>query len=432
MQQPTITHLPKSQVKLTFTVTPEDAKPYLDQAVTDLTTAKPIKGFRPGKATYDDAVRAFGEMHIWETALERIVRAQYVKTVLDEGIETVGSPSVAVDTLVPQQDIVFSVTADVMPHATNLADYDRKIVERKKRQEVADTEVDKAIEELRAMRRTEAVVDRPATKEDMLTIDLVIKKDGVPVEGGTTKNYRVYLNEQNTIPGFAEKLVGAKKGDHLDFSLDFPADHYNKTLAGHPAQFDVTVLDVNELRLPDADDAFAKGVGVESMEKLREVIKQNLQNEADQKADEAAEIELLETLVKESRFSDIPDLLTTEEVRRMLSELERGIMNQGGNMQDYLASIKKTLDDLRIEFIPRALERIKTALVIKEVAKRENVTVNDTEIDAEIDKILAALKPGDTEAREQVSSPEYREYVAVQMKNRMVLGLLKEKGIKQA
>jgi trigger factor len=83
MSDHTITQLPTSEVKLEFTVSAQDAKPYLDEAVRELSTARPIPGFRPGKATYEEAKRAYGEMRIWETALERIVRSFYVRAVLD-------------------------------------------------------------------------------------------------------------------------------------------------------------------------------------------------------------------------------------------------------------------------------------------------------------------------------------------------------------
>lgn len=431
MHQPTVTRLPKSQAKIDFIVSPEEAKPYLDAAVVDISNAKPLKGFRPGKATYEDIKRAYGEMIIWETALERLVRAHYVKTILDQHLDSVGSPAIEVGKLVPGSDIEFSVTVNLMPTATSLADYSKPLVEKRHRK-VAEEDISKALKELQTMRRVEVVVDRAATKDDMAVVDLEIKKDRVIVEGGTSHDYRVYLNEPQYIPGFADKLVDAKKGDAKSFELEFPKDHYNKMLAGNNLEFSVTVKDIYELQLPPLDDAFAQTLGVETIEKLRELIMTNLQAEADQKSDEATEIELLEKLVKDSRFSEIPDLITTEEVRRMLAELEHSIVQQGGNMKDYLSSIKKSMDEMRLDFVPRAIQRIQTAVLLKEVAKKEEIAVSDSEIDAEVDKIIAALKPEDREGREQVVSPEYREYVGVQMKNRKVVAMLKEKGIKKA
>ncbi len=426
---PVITHLPGSLVQLKFAVTPEDAKPYLDKAVEDISTNKPIRGFRPGKAGYDDVKTAYGEMLIWETALERIVRASYVKAVLDNDIDTVGSPEVSVQKLVPNQNLEFTLTASVMPAVINLLEYEKPLVTKKARA-VTEDQVVKALEDLRRMRRTEAAADRAATNEDAVVIDLDIKKDNVPVEGGATQNYKIYLNESHVIPGFAEKLVGVKKGDVKTFELAFPKDHYNKMLAGNLVEFTATIKDVFELKLPELNDEFAKGLGLETLAALRDLLKKNLQGEQDRKSDEAAEIELLEKLVKGSKFTEVPELLVNEEVRRMMMELEHNAEQQGMQMKDYLASIKKTADDLKLDFVPRAMERIQTAVLIKEIGKRENVDVADAEIEAEQDRILDSLPPGDKETRERVASPDYREYVAAQMKNRKVLGILKAKGIK--
>lgn len=430
METPKITQLPKSQVELKFTISKEEAKPYLDQAVVEISTAKPIKGFRPGKAGYDDVAREYGEMLIWETALERIVRAKYVKTILEQEIETIGSPKIDVDKIVPGQDIEFTVTANVMPKVTELMDYSQPLIEHRKR-EVNAEEEDKAIQDLRKMRRTEAAVDRPLTLDDLAIIDLEISQDGVSVEGGTSRDYKVYLNEPHYIPGFSEKLVGAAKGETRKFELEFPKEHYTKNLAGKKAEFTATIKDVFELKLPELGDEFAKALGLESLANLQELLKKNLQMEADHKAEEAAEIEMLEKLAKGSRFTDIPDTLVNEEVHRMIHELEHGVEEQGMRMEDYLSSMKRTMDQLKLDFVPQAIQRIQTAVLLREVAKREKIEVTEEELDAEIDHILERIKQDDTETRERVSSADYRDYVSAQMKNRKTLGLLKERLVKK-
>lgn len=429
MSSVNVTRLPKSQVKIDFVVSVEEVAPFLEQAVNDISTNKPIKGFRPGKATYEDVKRAYGEMLIWETAFERIVRAKYVKAVLEQDLETIGSPSVDMGKLVPGQDIEFSVMADLMPGVDRLADYSQPLVEYKPRK-VGEKDVDAALQELRTMRRVEVAVDRAAGKEDLVIADLDILKDHVAIEGGASRGFKVYLNEAQYIPGFADKLVGIKKGEKRVFDMPFPEDHFNKQLAGQPVTFEVTAKDVYELQIPELNDEFAKAVGLETLDKLKELLTTNLQNEADQKADDATEVEMLDKIVKESRFSEIPDILMNEEVRRMLSELQQGVEQQGGHMEDYLSSIKKSMDQLRLDLIPQAMQRIQAAVALKNIAKKEQITVTDEEIDAEIDKILATVKPGDTQTRERLASPEYRDYVATAMKNRRVLGLLKTKAVK--
>jgi trigger factor len=430
MSNQQITDLPKSQVQIKFIITPEEAKPYIDQAVADISTQKPLKGFRPGKATYADVAREYGEMLIWETALERIIRASYVKALLDQGIDTVGSPAIAVDKLVPNQDMEFTATATVMPRVIELMDYSQPLVE-EKHKTTTEQDVDKALDELRRMRRTEAAVDRQATAEDMVMVDLEILKDNVPVDGGTSRDYRVLLNEPHYIPGFSEKLIGSKKGDALEFTLEFPKEHYTKHLAGQPADFKVQVKEVFELKQPELDETFAASLGLKSVEELKRVMQRNLQEENDKKSQEAAEIELLEKLVKGSKFSELPDNLVNEEVHRMLHELEHAVEEQGMDMEHYLNSLKKTRDQLMLDFVPRAMDRIRTAVIIREIAKREDVKVTDEELDHEIDHILERVKPEDKETRERIASADYRDYVAAQIRNHKTLKTLKDKAIKK-
>jgi trigger factor len=430
MSNPQITDLPKSQVQIKFTITPEEAKPYIDQAVADISTQRPLKGFRPGKATYADVTREYGEMLVWETALERIVRAKYVKALLDQNMDVVGSPAIAVDKLVPNQDIEFTATATIMPRATEIMDYSQPLVEQKHKA-ATEQDADQAIDELRRLRRTEAAVDRQATADDMVLVDLEILKDNVQVEGGTSRDYRVLLNEPHYIPGFSEKLIGAKKGDALEFTLDFPKEHYTKQLAGQPADFKVQVKEVFELKVPELDETFARSLGLQSVEDLKRVMQRNLQEENDRKTAEAAEIELLEKLVKGSKFTELPDNLVNEEVHRMLHELEHAVEEQGMDMEHYLGSLKKTRDQLMLDFVPRAMDRIRTAVLIREISRLEDCTVTNEELDHEIDHILERVKPEDKETRERVASADYRDYVAAQIRNNKTLKALKQKAIKQ-
>ncbi|MEK7115842.1 MAG: trigger factor [Patescibacteria group bacterium] len=431
MLPPAITPLPHSRVELKFLVTPEDAKPYLDQAVEDLSIQKPIKGFRSGKATYHDVKNAYGEMLIWKTALDRIVRAQYVKAVLDNDIETIGSPEIIVEKLVPHQDIAFTLTASVMPTVTDLFEYSQPLVT-KKIHKVAEEDVNRAIQDLRKARHTEAAVNRAATKEDAVVIDLEMTKENVLIEGGNARDYKVYLAESHVIPCFADQLIGLTKGTVKTFMLEFPKNHYTKNLAGTKVAFTVTVKEVYEMSMPELNDAFAQGFGQDSLAALRDLLRKNLQDAQDKKSDEAAEIELLEKIVQGSHFSEIPKILINEEVQRMIHELKQSTEQQGMKMEDYLASIKKSIDDLTLDFVPRAIERIQTAVLVKEIGKRENVEVPDDEIEAEQDRILDSLPKSETETRKRIASPEYRDILAVQMKNRKVLALLKSKAVHSA
>lgn len=428
MQAPTIEKLPGSKVKLSFVVTPEEAKPYIDETVAELSQSKPIPGFRPGKAPYAEIVKAFGEMTIWEHALERIVRARYVAAILENDLDPVGSPEISVEKLTPNQDLAFTVIAPVAPIVEVMADYKKERVVFKAN-DVSDEQVEKAMKELRMMQRKETASTEPVDKEGMIIIDLEIKKDNVVLEDGTANNYRIYLTEPHYIPGFTDQLIGMKEGEEKTFTLNFPEEHYQKHLAGQPVDFHVKAKSVFKLELPELNDDFAKTLGQASMDDLKALVKKNMSLEEEGRAREKSEIELLEKLVDESRFSDVAEMLVNEETIKMIGELERSVEERNMKMSDYLASIKKTRDELKLEFVPQALRRIRAATLIKHVAKAEGIKISDEEVDAEVDRILLGIPETDKDTRDRVTSPEYREYVAIMMRNRKALNLLRKSGI---
>jgi trigger factor len=424
-----ITRLPGGEVKIEFEIPWEETQAYREEAAKDISKAKPQPGFRPGFASYEDVKRSHGEMAILEAALERIVRSQYVKTVLAEKLDTVGSPAISVDKLSPGQPIIFTTTTALVPEVTKLPDLAACRVE-KKAKPVNDAQVEEAIDEMRRMRRTEARVERAVTMDDLIVIDMEMTKDHVAIEGGVGKGFRVYMNEPNYIPGMTDQLVGLKAGDEKEFMLPFPKEHFQKHLAGQDVNFKIKATDVFELVAPKADDEFAKTIGLDTLEALRAKLKENMQVEVESRAGEAAEIEMLEKLVDSASFSDTPGILINEEVMRMMQELEHGLEDQGLDMPTYLQQIKKSKDELKLDFTQQAIRRIRTAVLIKAYAKQEKIDISEDDLDAEIDRILDSLPEGQNETREQVASPDYRDYVKIQLRNRKTLEWLKNECVK--
>ncbi len=426
----TINELAGSKVELKFTVTPDEAKPFLDEVVKEVSESKQVPGFRPGKAPASEIIKILGgEMQLWQLALEKIVRAKYVKAVLDNNFDTIGSPEISVDQLTPGQEIKFTCVAAIMPIIRKAHEISEPFVSLNVK-DVKEEEVEKAIEELRAMRRQEVISLKPAQKEGMVLVDMEMKKDGVLLEGGQAKDYRIYLNENHYIPKLAEQLLGVNKGDEKKFTLPFPDEHYDKLYAGKDIDFEVKVKEVYEIKLPEVNEEFVKSLGLESVEALKELLRKNLRMENERRALEVAEIELLETLIDKSLFTEVPEILLKEETRRMFEEMRHDIESRGGKMEDYLSSIKKSADEFKLDMIPMAEKRVKTAVYIKNTAKENNIDVEDEELDMEIDRILDAAKDQDKQTKDQISSPEYRDYVQVMMRNRRTLEFLKEKGIK--
>ena len=419
-----IEQLPKNQVKFTITVPLDEMRPFLEEAATHLSEHSSIPGFRPGKAGYDVVKQRFGEMKIYEEALERIVRKTYIEAGDGNNIETVGSPKIDVVKLAPDNNLIFTAEVTRMPQITRLADF-RNLSVKTKTVDVSEKDMGLALKDIQRMQTKEI---RGTTTETLGTSDKAVlsvnmKKDGVSIEGGQSPNHSVFLNEDYYIPGFKEQLVGMKEGEQRTFTLEFPKEHAQSMLAGKPVDFEVTLKELYHLSCPELNNEFAASIGQKDFATLKQLISENIRRERTKEEKMRQEKDLLETIAKESRFEDIPDLLLNEEINRMIQELTHRIEEQGLSFEDYLKHLKKTVAELKMEFTPQAILRVKVALLVREIGKREKITVETKELDEELDKFAAEYES--KEEKQRVYSPTFREYMETMLRNRKVVELLR-------
>jgi trigger factor len=254
--------------------------------------------------------------------------------------------------------------------------------------------------------------------------------DRVAVEGGTTKDHSIYLDEEYYIPGLNEKLMDMKKGEQRVFKLTFPKDHFNKMLKGQEVEFTVDLKGVHEIKHPELDDFFAQRLGQKDLASLKGVLRKNLEEEATTKESQRQEIAALEELLKKSDVDDVPDMLVNNESHKMMHELEHSITRQGLLFADYLTSIKKTQPELLLDFAPEATKRIKTMVLMRAIGKAENIEPSDIEVVEEQTKLLNMYKD-DPETQERVRSEDGLDYIKSMLKNRMILKFIRETMVKK-
>lgn len=420
----TISPPEKSEVTLTITVTPSDYEKHLKRAAERLSSRVAVHGFRPGNVPYDIMRREAGSMAILQEALEPIIQESFVAAVKAETLETVGMPRIRVEKIAPDNNIVYTAAVALFP-AIMLADLGSIKVLRTVKP-IEESSLDEAVTALRGMQANETEKDGSAEKTDKLVIDMDMTLDHIPVEGGQARDYQVYLSEDHAIPGFNAELHGLKKGDEKKFRLTFPEAHYQKMLAGKTVDFSVRVKGVFMRDLPPADDVFAKKLGQPSLADLRALLKKNMETEASEKADQRAEIELLDSLILQSSFDPIPEILIDAELQKMFFELKRDLEKNGVTIEQYLSDIKKTEKELRTGFREQAEKRAKAALVSRTVAKEQNIVATPEEIDQEIIYLTEHYRE-DAGTRENLRKPEVRDTIASMIQNRKVMAWLKEK-----
>jgi trigger factor len=420
--------LEKSQVELNITVEPKDYEENLKKAANKISQRTAVKGFRKGKVPYEVLKKEVGEMAIMQEALEAIVQETFYKVIMDEKLDTIGMPKIEIEKVAPGNDLVYKATVALLPKV-ELADLSKIKVE-KKLTEISDEEVEKTVDALRGMHANEIIKTGKAEGTDKLVLDMDMFLDKVPVDGGQAKDHQVYLSEKHYIPGFEKEVAGLKKGDEKEFSLDFPETHYQKNIAGKKIDIKVKIKEVYERQLPELDKEFLTKIGQESVEKLKELIKNNMQQEADMKAHQKLEIEILDKLIEKSTFAEIPDVLVDAERQKMFYELKRDLEKTGVPIEKYLEDIKKDEKQLFEDFRVQAEKRAKASLVSRQMAKEQKITVEDKDVDAEI-AMMEGVYKDNPEYLENLKKPEVRDTIAVSIQNKRVMDWLKEQIVKK-
>ncbi|MFH1867050.1 MAG: trigger factor [Patescibacteria group bacterium] len=391
-----------------------------NQAAVKVSTSHNISGFRPGKAPYDLIKKQLGETSLQEEVLLLAVKKYYVPFVIKEKLEVVDKPQVkAADT----EPFIIQITATLLPQVT-LGNW-QKVRIKPEPENIPAGKADKVIEDLRESRASEVLVSKPSSKGDRVEIDFQVSVDNVAIEGGQATGYSVIIGKGQLVPGFEENIIGLKAGESKKFDLQFPKD-YHKNLAGKKAQVNTKVKSVYSRTLPEANDDFAKNLGkFASLSDLRGKIEKNLQDEARQMSAAQAERKMLDEILQQVSFTDIPELLVTNEVEVMLREFTHGIANKGLVFADYLKSIHKTIDDLKKEFKESGLKRVKIALIIRQLGKENKLAVSDEAVEEELSKLLEHFA-GQTDVMAKLDTTDYRDHLKGVLSNQQVVKWLKD------
>ena len=414
--------LPKSQVEITVTISFDELKPLIEKATQQLSEQTKIDGFRPGKVPPEMLKKKVGEMKIYEEAAALAVEKSYVEIATKEKLEPLGSPKVDFEKLAPDNDFIYKATVNLIPEV-KIGDY-KSVKIKEKEIVIKDEDTNKIIEEVRNQKATEVLENKAVAKGDRVEIDFDIFRDNVPIDGGAQKKYPLVVGSGQFIPGFEEQLIGLKTNEEKEFEINFPEKYHNAMLAGKPAKFKVKVLAVYKRTLQELNDDFAMGLGIVSMDKLKEQIRHNVEHEEHHKEEERVEIEMLEKLIDKSQFGDLPDVLINAETNKMLQELESNISRQGLKFEDYLKHLNKTAEQMKLEFVPQAIKRVKGALLTRTFFLAEKMEIPESEVEREIEA-AGKMYQQYPDMLKNLRTPEYRDYIRNMIGNRKVMDFLK-------
>ncbi len=377
-----------------------------DHVLGDLAKNMNLAGFRKGHAPKALVEKHADQVNLQRQFLDHAVNDLYVQAITEKKLRPVAQPEVNVTKFVPFTTLEFKATVDVVGKIT-LPDY-KKIRMSKQVEPTTEKDVTKVIDDLRRRDSEKKDVKRTAKDGDEVVIDFsgVDAKTKEPLSGGAGNDYPLVIGSNTFIPGFEPELVGMKAGDEKSFNVTFPKDYGAAELQGKTATFTVTVKTVREAILPKLDEEFVGKVGpFKTVAELKADIKKQLQAEKDIQAQRKLENDLLAEIAEKAK-GDIPATLIEEEVDRMEDEERRNLIYRGQTWQEHLEAEGKTAEEHRDGLRESAEARVKTGLVLGEVAEAEGISFTDNELNDRIKALKGQYN--DAQMRAELDKPENR------------------------
>ena len=343
-----------------------------------------IKGFRTGKVPEALLKKQISKEAIYDRAVEGVANEALVEAIKEHNLELVARPTLDYKDA-SDESVTLVINCVVSPEVT-LGEY-KGLDIHKDEVNVTDEDVEAELSKVQD-RFADWVLreeGQPAEDGDQVTIDFVGKKDGEPFEGGSGENYPLELGSNTFIPGFEEQLVGVKTDDVKDVTVTFPEDYQAADLAGKEAVFTVTVHDIKYKDRPEVNDeliAQLKRDGVETVEKFKEVTKEDLTKERERAADEKFTNDLMEA-ISDNATVEIPAVMIENEVDNLYRDFTNRMQQSGFTTEQYFAATGQTEADLKATMRPDAQRRVKGSLVLDAVIKAENIEISDEDVEKE-------------------------------------------------
>jgi len=362
------------------TVPVKDLTDRLEARIAEIAPTLNVKGFRPGKVPAAHVKRLYGKALMSEV-LEQTLSESTQKVLEDNKLRPAGEPDLKPEgdlqaVLDGKQDLAFEVAVDLMPEFEPVDPASLSLT--RPVYEPTDAEVEETLGELAKQNRTyEAKTGKTvkAKDGDMVVIDFVGRIDGEAFEGGSANDVELVLGSGQFIPGFEDQLVGAKPDSDVEVKVSFPADYQAAQLAGKEAVFECKVKEVKAPVDAAPDDAFAERLGLENLEKLKELLKSNLQEQYAGASRFKLKRALLDQLDSKHDFP-LPPKMVEAEFASIWQQVQQD--KAAGNLPE--DDVKKSDEQLEKEYRKIAERRVRLGLVLAEIGRANNVQVTDQEL----------------------------------------------------
>ena len=383
-----VENLEKNMAKLTVEVPAEELEKALQAAYMKEKNKISVPGFRKGKVPRQMIEKMYGAAIFYEEAANILIQDNYAQAMEESGADIVSRPVIDVVQIESGKPFIFTAEVAVRPEV-KLGKY-KGVQVTKVDTTVTDEEVDNAVEaERQKNARMVTVTDRAAANGDTAVIDYEGSVDGVPFEGGKAENHSLELCSHSFIDTFEDQIVGHNAGDEFDVNVTFPTEYHAAELAGKPAVFKVKLHEIKVKELPELNDEFAQDVSeFDTLDEYKADVRKHLEVEKENEAKRTKEDEAIAKIIEKSEM-EIPEAMIETQCENMVNDFAQRIAQSGLTMEQYMQFSGMTLDKVKEQVRPEAEMRIKSSLVLEQIAKDENIEISDEEVDAEIERMAA-------------------------------------------
>lgn len=401
----TVDKLEKNMVKLTIEVDVEEFAKGMEAAYEKNKNKISVPGFRKGKVPKQMIEKMYGAGIFYEDAANAIIPKEYQRAAVESGLDIVSQPEIDVTQIEEGKNFIFTATVAVRPEVT-LGTY-KGVEIAKVSTEVTDEDLEAEIKKVQEQNaRIINVEDRPVQDKDDTVIDFEGFMNGVPFAGGKGENYSLTIGSHSFIDTFEEQLIGKKIGEETEVNVTFPEEYHAAELAGKPATFKVTVKEIKSKELPELNDELVQDISeFKTVDEYKADLKATLEKKKAKDAEVKKENEAIEAVVANAAM-EIPEAMIKQQALQMADGYDRNLKQQGISLEQYVKMMGMEIDKFIESIYPEAEKRIKNGLVLDAIAKAEDFTVTDEEVEEEIKNMASMYNMKEDELKDMMTDNE--------------------------
>lgn len=396
-----IENLEQNVVKVDITIDAKTAEKAYNNAVSRMAKQVNIPGFRKGKAPKNVIEKYIGPERVKVQVVEDLFPMEFAKAVDENKLDLAVQPAIESFSFDLGKDLTIVAKAEVKPEVT-LGEYKNQTIQFDE-YKVPEDALEMELESIRSRFATIKPIeeDRPAGDKDLAVIDFEGFVGNEPIERGSGKNYTLDLGHSNFIPGFAEGIIGHKKGEEFTIDVTFPENYSEEKLKGAKAQFKIKLHELNERILPELNDELAKKVGkFDTATALKNDIQKYLDDSTKIENDKRKMEAIFNKVVDEAKI-DIQDAMIQREIEAVFAETRQAAEARGQDWNKIMES--QSGETVQKQAREEAIRRIKNSLIIEKIAKAEGIKIEQADIVDQISQIAQTYKTTPQEILKEVT-----------------------------